>query len=79
MKNYIKNEKGVTIMALVITIIIMLILAAVSVDISTGNNAKDGVIQMTSKQRQDQFNMVYNESKSINEVIKNENGDDWGF
>ena len=34
---------------------------------------------MTSKQRQDQFNMVYNESKSINEVIKNENGDDWGF
>ena len=79
MKNYIKNEKGVTIMVLVITIIIMLILAAVSVDIATGNNAKDGVVQMTSKQRQDQFNMVYNESKSINEVIKNENGDDWGF
>ena len=48
MKNYIKNEKGVTIMVLVITIIIMLILAAVSVDISTGNNAKNGVIQMTS-------------------------------
>ena len=79
MKNCVKNEKGITIMVLVITVTIMLILAAVSVKFATVDNGKDGVIQMTTEQRQDQFNMVYNESKKINDVIKNESGSDWGY
>ena len=79
MKTCRKNEKGVTIMVLVITVTIMLILAAVSVKIATGHNDKDGVIQLTTEQRQDQFNMVYNESKKINDVIKNESCSDWGY
>jgi len=79
LKNCVKNEKGITIMVLVITVTIMLILAAVSVKFATGDNGKDGVIQMTTEQRQDQFNMVYNESKKINDVIKNESGSDWGY
>lgn len=66
-------------MVLVITVTIMLILATVSVKFATGDNGKDGVIQMTTEQRQDQFNMVYNESKKINDVIKNESGSDWGY
>ena len=66
-------------MVLVITVTIMLILAAVFVKIASGDNGKDGVIQMTTEQRQDQFNIVYNESKKINDVIKNESGSDWGY
>lgn len=79
MKNCSKSEKGVTIMVLVITVTMMIILASVSVKMATGSNGKDGVVQMTTKQRQDQFNMVNNESKKINDVIKNESGSDWGY
>ncbi len=79
MKNCKKNEKGVTMIVLVVTITITLILAAVSVKIATGSEKDNGVIQRTSKQRHEQFNMVSNQQKSINDVINNEISGDWGY
>ena len=73
MKNCVKNEKGVTIMVLVITVTIMLILAAVSVKIASGDNGKDGVIQMTTEQRQDQFNTVATGDISMYNFFVNSN------
>ena len=41
-KNALKNKKGITLIALVVTIIILLILAGISIAMLTGNN---GILQ----------------------------------
>ena len=66
-------------MVLVITVTLVLILAAVSVKIAVNDDENGGVIQKSSEQRHEQFNMVNNLSEKINEAINNENGDDWGY
>ena len=44
--NFIKNSKGITLIALVITIIVLLILAGVSLNLVMGNQ---GILQQATK------------------------------
>lgn len=60
MKN-IKSERGITLVALVITIIVMLILAGVSISLSVGNN---GILTQSQKAVQE------NEKSKVEEEVK---------
>ena len=61
MKEKLKNNKGITLIALVITIIVLLILAMVTINIATSN----GVIKK-SKDATDTYNKAY--QNDINEI-----------
>ena len=45
-RNFLRKEKGITLIALVITIIVLLILAGVSIAMIAGNN---GILNQASK------------------------------
>ena len=47
-KNYAKKQKGITLIALVVTIVILLILAGISLNIVLGNN---GIITKAQEAR----------------------------
>ena len=73
MKNKLKNNKGVTLIALVVTIVILIILAAVSMTMVLGNNgifeqAKKGANSMASAEAntQEGFNSM---SAEIDKII----------
>ena len=77
MKNKLKNNKGVTLIALVVTIVILIILAAVSMTMVLGNNgiftqAQKGANSMASAEAntQEGFNSM---SAEIDKIL-NENG-----
>lgn len=72
-----KENKGITMIALVVTIIVMLILAGVSVGIALGNG-KDGIIPQTKKQVKSQEQTATNISTQTDGVLKNYI-EDWGF
>jgi len=65
MKTKIKQEKGITLIALVVTIVVLLILAGVSVNALFGNS---GIIEK-AKEAQNAMNMAKeNDEKGINEL-----------
>ena len=47
----LKNNKGITLIALVITIIVLLILAGVSIAMLTGNNGKQEMLKQQQEKR----------------------------
>ena len=49
MNNYIKKNKGITLIALVVTIIVLLILAGVSIAMLTGDN---GILTQSNKAKE---------------------------
>ena len=78
MKNRLKNNKGVTLIALVVTIVILIILAAVSMTMVLGNNgifeqAKKGANSMASAEAntQEGFNSM---SAEIDKIISGNGG-----
>ena len=70
MKN-IREEKGLTILTLAVTIIIMLILASVAIRLSIGNN---GIISETTNAVEGYTNAVEQEQEGTNRFIENVNG-----
>ncbi len=75
----VKSESGITMFVLVVTIIMMIMLAAVSVRIAVGNGKNVGVIQSTSEQKTEQVKTVENESAKMNEMIQEDDLKDWGY
>ena len=81
MQKLVKEQKGVTLIALVVTIVILIILAAVSMTMVLGNNgifeqAKKGANSMASAEAntQEGFNSM---SAEIDKILKNNaNSDD---
>ena len=85
MKNQLKNNKGVTLIALVVTIVILIILAAVSMTMVLGNNgiftqAQKGANSMASAEAntQEGFNSMSSEiDKILGENDGSESSDEW--
>ena len=80
MKKEIKNkqEKGITLIALVVTIVVLLILAGVSISLVLNNN---GVISKAKEARDKYAEAQTNDEKQLNEVsdwIKETVGDTTG-
>ena len=78
MQNLFKNNKGVTLIALVVTIVILIILAAISMTMVLGNNgifeqAKKGANSMASAETntQEGFNSM---SAEIDKIISGNGG-----
>ena len=67
MKKEIKNkqEKGITLIALVVTIVVLLILAGVSISLVINNN---GVISKAKEARDKYAEAQTNDEKQLNEV-----------
>ena len=65
MKTKIKQEKGITLIALVITIVVLLILAGVSVNALFGNS---GIIQKAQNAQNKMNKATENDQKEINEL-----------
>ena len=63
----LKIEKGITLIALVVTIIVLIILATVSIGMVTGEN---GLIKMAEKARDAYENSAQREDADINELLK---------
>ena len=65
MKTKIKQEKGITLIALVVTIVVLLILAGVSVNALFGNN---GIIEKAKEAQNKMDKATENDQKEINEL-----------
>ena len=89
MNKKLKNRKGITLIALVVTIVVLLILAGVSISLVLDNN---GIIQKSKEARNKYGQAKENEqadltnvsdwieeAKKIPEIIEPENIDDWIF
>ncbi len=72
-----KKEKGITLLSLVVTIIVMLILAGVSLHQALGNG-NNGLVVDVSKQTKFQKDKSENITEQSNAVIHNQVGD-WGY
>ena len=68
------NEKGITLAMLVVTIIVMLILAGVTLK----ELSEEGLIHEVQNETQEQQKTIDEEQKRMDEV-KNEQLKDWGF
>ena len=64
-KNKIKNMKGVTLISLVVTIIILIIISSVSIGIILGNN---GLIDRAKTAKSEYQNSVDEENKRLEEI-----------
>lgn len=64
-RNVIKQNKGITMVALVITIIIMIILVGISVNLTIGNN---GIITKAKQAKKDIEEATLNEQVAMNEL-----------
>lgn len=73
----IKNNFGITLISLVVTIIVMIILAGVSISLSINDN-NDGLINKSKKQIDDQKKLSDQLSSDTNETLKQQK-EDWGF
>lgn len=71
-----KNERGITLMVLVLTIIVMIILAGVTIYLSLDTN--QGVINEVKTETQLQQNMVQTEKNKMNSVLQDLEKD-WGL
>ena len=61
----IKSEKAITLVALVVTIIVLIILAGVSISLVIGNN---GIMQKAAKGREDYTGAAINEQLDLNKI-----------
>ena len=66
MKQFMKNQKGITLIALVVTIIILIILAAVSINLLLGSNGLINKAQVASEEtiisrEREQIGLVWND------------------
>ncbi len=61
----IKNEKAITLVALVVTIIVLIILAGISISLVIGNN---GIMQKAAKGREDYTGATINEQQDLNKI-----------
>ena len=60
-----KNKKGITLVSLVVTIIVLIILAGVSINLTLGEN---GIITMAKKARENMELAKENEERKLNEL-----------
>ena len=78
MRKILKKENGITLIALVITIIILIILAGISINLLLGDN---GIVRKAQQAKTDTEQSRINEEKGLNEAakyiedIKSENGE----
>ena len=61
----IKNESAITLVALVVTIIVLIILAGISISLVIGNN---GIMQKAVKGREDYIGAAINEQLDLNKI-----------
>ena len=61
----IKNEVAITLVALVVTIIVLILLAGVSISLVIGNN---GIMQKAAKGREDYTGATINEQQDLNKI-----------
>ena len=61
----IKNESAITLVALVVTIIVLIILAGISISLVIGNN---GIMQKAAKGREDYTGAAINEQLDLNKI-----------
>lgn len=73
-----KNERGITIASLVITIVIMLILSGVAIYVGIGEGADGGVINAVKEETEYQQNTIEDEKNKMNIVLKRQE-EDWGI
>ncbi len=66
----IKNEKGITLIALIITIIIMLILSGIVLTMTIGEN---GIIKWAEKAGRSYMDAAKNEERMLSEIVNEEN------
>lgn len=71
-----KNERGITLLSLVLTIIVMLILAGVAV--YGGLYENGGIINQVKEETQRQQNLVNGEKEKMNTVLQDIE-EDWGI
>ena len=71
-----KNERGITLLSLVVTIIVMLILAAVAINGSLHENG--GIINEVKDETLKQQNMVQKEKNKMNTVLQDVE-EEWGI
>ena len=62
MKNFLKSKRGITLIALVITIVVLIILAAVIINLSLGNN---GIFNRAKRAAQEYSNTQDYEETAI--------------
>ena len=65
MKNKLKNNKGITLVALVVTIVVLLILAGVSINLVVGQN---GIIKKAQNAKKDYEQAKLNEQEDLGEM-----------
>ena len=71
----VRNERGITLVALVITVVIMIILAAVTINVTLGDN---GIVEQTREAASATINsttyeqqQIANLTEQINEILTN--------
>lgn len=64
-----KKERGITLVALVVTIVVLLILAGVSISLVLGNN---GLIKKTQEAKNSQIQATANEATFFNQTVLTE-------
>ena len=67
LKNTILKEKGITLIALVITIVVLIILAGVAINLTLSQN---GIFNKATKARDDYQQAATNEQVALNEVTQ---------
>ena len=67
MKKILKKEKGITLIALVITIIVLIILAGISISLVLGDN---GIVTKAKQAKEQTEQAKSNEESSLNEAVK---------
>ena len=71
-----RNERGITLLSLVVTLVVMLILAGVAINGSLHEN--DGIINGVKDETLKQQNMVQKEKNKMNTVLQDVE-EDWGI
>lgn len=66
----LKGQKGITLIALVITIIVLLILAGITISLTLGDH---GIINMGQKAGQNYVNAANYEQKGLNQIDSDAN------
>ena len=73
----LKQQKGITLIALVITIVILIIIATITVSITLSNsglfNRTHVAVNEYKKSETDETNFLTNVEHFVNDVIKNQN------
>ncbi len=67
MRKILKKEKGITLIALVVTIIVLIILAGISISLVLGNN---GIVEKAKQAKERTEQSKLNEEVGLNEAVK---------